>query len=161
MIGLLWLYFLLGWSAVAGPEHAVYVSVVEFKQTTGQEAELAVKVFADDLEDAIYHASGERYDLRGGECAGRAVTAYLQDHLQIKVNGSPVTYTFVSCEHNDMSVWYTFSCQVPAAWQTVQIRADYLMELFPTQTNVVSIAASGSKKMLRLSRAAPDARLEL
>ncbi len=161
MKSLLWLYFFLGGATPAGSGHAVYVSVVEFKQTTGQEAELAVKVFADDLEDAIYHASGERYDLRGGECAGQAVTAYLQDHLQIKVNGSPVAYTFVSCEHNDMSVWYTFSCQVPSVWQTVHIRADYLMELFPTQTNVVSIAASGNKKMLRLSRETPNARLEL
>jgi len=47
-------------------------------------------------------------------------------------------------------LWLTFEFNSPAAWRNVEITADYLMELFPTQSNVVSITYKKEKRMFRL-----------
>lgn len=127
--------------------HAIYVSVVEV-----EEGSIKVKIFANDLEDAIFNHSRQRPDLLNANCNQSKVLIanYFNDHLACKINGNEQKFTFVSCEVNDISLWLTFEFNSPAAWLNVEITADYLMELFPTQSNVVSITFKKEKRMFRL-----------
>ena len=128
--------------------HAIYVSVLEVEQGS-----IEVKVFANDLEDAIFNHAQQRLDLVSGDCSkGKAlITNYFRDHLAIKIEGKEQQYSYQSCEVNDISLWLTFEFSSPVTWGEVEITADYLMELFPTQSNVVSISYQGEKRIFRLT----------
>lgn len=129
--------------------HAIYVSVLEVEQGS-----IKVKIFANDLEDAIFNHAQQRPDLLNADCSRSKVLIanYFNDHLTCKIDGQEQKFTFVSCEVNDISLWLTFDFNSPATWGQVELTADYLMELFPTQSNVVSITHEGEKRMFRLTK---------
>jgi hypothetical protein len=131
--------------------HAIYVSVLEIEDIEAKSGELRLKVFTDDLEDAIYNQVGIRYDLKG-DCnlAQEAIQRYLSDHLELIIDNQKVSIGYISCEINDISLWITFSFSSNGQWTKVDLKADYLMELFPTQSNVVSITLGEEKRMFRL-----------
>lgn len=133
--------------------HAIYVSVLEIDQSINRaDGNIRVKVFANDLEDAIYNRSQKRIDLLKDNCeeSRELISGYFNQHLVIDIDGQPVTYKFIGCEINDISIWISFACAMPTTWTNVKVKADYLMELFPTQTNVVSVKYLDQKKMFRL-----------
>lgn len=129
--------------------HAIYVSVLEVKQGS-----IMVKVFADDLEDAIFNQAQQRPDLLSGNCNQNKIliSNYFEKHLMIKIDGKEQGYRYLACEVNDISIWLTFDFTSLSSWGEVEITADYLMELFPTQSNVVSITYQTEKKMFRLTK---------
>jgi hypothetical protein len=115
-----------------------------------------VKVFANDLEDAIFNQAQQRPDLLNGNCnqSKILISNYFKKHLMFKIDGKEQGYPYLSCEVNDISLWLTFEFNSPATWGEIEITADYLMELFPTQSNVVSITYQTEKKMFRLTKGA-------
>ena len=134
--------------------HAIYVSVLEIvSPAVNGKGSLKVKVFANDLEDAIFNQVQQRPDLLSGDCSQVNVllSNYFKAHLTFKIDGREQVYSFVSCEVNDISLWLTFEFASPKIWREVEITADYLMELFPTQSNVVSITYQTEKRMFRLT----------
>jgi len=142
--------------------HAIYVSVLEIEQVSeGETAKIMVKIFANDLEDAIFNQSEKRLDLLTGSCDQNAASllSYFYDHLQLSINGKLQKYSFISCEINDTSLWLTFEFKSPSKWGELAITADYLMELFPTQSNVVSIKYHGDKRMFRMTNSATHQKL--
>jgi len=127
--------------------HAIYVSVLEVEQGS-----IKVKVFANDLEDAIFNHALQRPDLLSADCSESKalIDNYFNDYLAIKIDGKEQNYSYLSCEVNDISLWLTFEFNSPVIWREVEITADYLMELFPTQSNVVSVNYRSDKRMFRL-----------
>ena len=136
------------------PDHAIYVSVIEIEKPEDSNiAALRFKIFADDLEDAIYNQSGIRVDLLKGDCnnAQKLIENYLEEYFKLTINSTYVDREYISCELNDISLWLEFTMNTPGEWHEVEVHAGYLMELFPTQTNVVSITFNESKKLFRLT----------
>ncbi|MEN8250227.1 MAG: DUF6702 family protein [Bacteroidota bacterium] len=134
-------------------DHAVYVSVIEIdKADNSDKASLRFKLFADDLEDAIHNQSGIRTDLLKGDCrdARELIEKYLEAHFMLMINNKAVEQEYISCELNDISIWIEFELETPEKWNSVEVKADYLLELFPTQNNVVSITYQKQKRMFRL-----------
>lgn len=131
--------------------HAVYISVLELNK---EEQTLKIKIFENDLKDAIFSQTQERVSFSEGKCYVNKsiVESYLSKHLQLLVNNQPMLFTLQRCELNETSLWLHFSLNAPQHWQKLHIKADYLMELFPTQSNVVSVLANGKKSMFRLTK---------
>ena len=137
--------------------HALYVSVLEIeKEQSSDKATMMLKIFSDDLEDAIFNHAQQRLDLQDGSCGqGKTyIGNYFNDHLKLSIDGKEQSYTYLSCEVNDISLWLTFEIKTPTSWNEVEITADYLMELFPTQSNVVSVTYHSEKRMFRLTKGA-------
>ncbi len=147
---------ILSWTGVAGkPPHAIYVSVIEIEQNSvDSNGIIRIKVFMNDLHDAIFNQTAKHVDLENNSCNNNKelVTSYFKDHLSIKVNGSELDYSHLSCEINDISIWFEFTFSAVKQWRTLEIKADYLIELFPTQSNIVSIAYEEQKSMFRLTK---------
>ena len=151
------LSFLIGLSVFLGAisvnssseveNHAIYVSVLEIEKVD-KIGEIRIKIFADDLEDAIYNSSQKRIDLIKGDCNQNKilVSDYFAKHLQLNLDGTYVDYQFISCEVNDISIWFNYEFASMTTWSELEVKVDYLMELFPTQSNVVSVDYQGQKK---------------
>ena len=133
-------------------DHAIYVSVLEISYKGDGKGQLKLKLFADDLEDAIFNHIAKRYDLLKGDCnsANEAILNYLDRHLVLIIDDDPKKLRFIGCELNDISLWTSFEFTAASEWERVAVKADYLMELFPTQSNVVSITHGDQKQMFRL-----------
>ena len=157
---LIGLFACLGWTRLPGdanqPSHAIYISVLEIKQgLESKEGSVRIKVFVQDFEDAIFNHSSHRLNFSSGNSDSNKelISAYFYDSLKIDINNNALKYNYVSCEVNDISLWLNFAFEANDNWQQMKVSANYFMELFPTQSNVVSITYHEQKRMFRLTKA--------
>lgn len=136
--------------------HAIYISVCEIDhRSLGNSAGVNVKVFETDIRDAFQNMFSEQPNFsasRLSEKYGANALKYFSKYLKIKIDGKEVPLKFKSLELNGDSVWFYFDFQCNEDWESVEITADYLMELFPDQSNVVSVYHGDDKKFLRITR---------
>lgn len=134
--------------------HAVYVSVIEVEQGQKGEGEVRLKIFTNDLQDAIYNQTGHRLNLSDSPCVRveKELMGYLNQHFKLSLDNNQVNLSLERCEINDMSIWIYLRFD-QTRWRTINIHADYLMELFPTQTNVVSVKFGNIKRMGKMTNA--------
>ena len=103
--------------------HAIYVSVLEVERHAATKSgSIMIKVFANDLEDAIYNKTSERVKLLESSCLSKLalVESYFEDHLLLKINTKEIKYAIDSCEVNDISIWFTFNFRFNESWQTIR-----------------------------------------
>ena len=133
------------------PTHALYLSVMEVTDK-GNTTHISVKVFQNDLQTAVC-------DFAGLPATGLdefishnrpSVDRYFQQHLKLMADGAPMQLTLQQIEAVGDSYWVTFDGK-STNWTRLNIHADYLMEIFPTQENIVTVTdAHGSRKYCRL-----------
>jgi hypothetical protein len=139
---LLFLSMLLLCSAFRAPEHALYLSVSEVKLQPEGKSTIRIKVFSDDLQNAIRnYSSAYQHDglQEFFEKNERLIMQYFQEHLQMSINGKPVRYSYQehSVEQDAHFITYRFSWEGEAT--KISMEADFFMELFPTQTNIIKV----------------------
>lgn len=136
-----------------GTDHAIYIGVVDINKND-QRISLKVKVFTDDLEDALQNEFGKKIVLSDEKsCFEQVVNleGYFLQHLKIQINRSDYVYKFRGCEKLEDAIWLSFEGPCPAQWKEISITADFLTELFPTQTNIINLSRNGKKHFLRLT----------
>jgi len=135
--------------------HAIYISVVEIEhKDLGNNAKIMIKVFTDDFKDAIWNAFEEQIEFSNGKtCSDNksVIEGYFDKHFKAAINGKPLSISLTSCELNGDSVWLYFEMDCPANWKDISVTADFLMELFPKQSNIISIYHGNDKRFLRLT----------
>lgn len=135
------------------PVHALHLSTFEiFETNDNATAKLRLRVFQDDLRDAIKYAnadlnvvSNEAFlDNRSAE-----IERYFQQHFQLVFDGksSPISLTDSQAE-NDV-YWLHFDLVFPEKWETCTLQADYLMELFDDQSNIGTVILNNEKQFFR------------
>lgn len=137
MLPLLLIPFLLLTASHTRSDHALYLSVLEIDKQ-----QMKVKVFIDDLQDAIKYDSDspiqsdeERFLLINRPL----IQEYFQKKIQLQVNEQRVDFNLDKTSTEGGSYWVSFTLESPEKWQSLSLKASYLMELFPDQTNVVKI----------------------
>ena len=134
-------------------DHAIYISVVEINRSLGVEASIKIKVFTNDISDALFNYQQKRYKFSDDqECSAdpQVITGYFRDHLKISINNSLVSMVLESCELNGESVWFSFKAETPDNWHEFKVENDHLMELFPTQVNIFNVSNGVQKKMFKI-----------
>lgn len=135
-------------------DHAIYVSVIEVeKGEKDHDGILKVKVFIDDLQDAIHNETGNRRSYRSGCRSGDTeLESYFKSHLKLELNAQSVNINLADCERLEDSLWLNFEFESKDDWSELQISANYFMELFPTQSNIVSITNDADRQFSRLNK---------
>lgn len=137
--------------------HAIYLSVAEVdRKDTTIPAIVKIKVFANDMEDALANLSGHRIQLldpSGCLSARLKIETYFQNNFSLTINGAPAKLELARCEALGDAIWFYFHTTQNNTWQTVTVSATYLMELFPTQSNVLSIYYGQEKRFAHLTSA--------
>ncbi len=150
---------LLSLSATEALPHAFYLAVVQLDHAAGgATARVTVKVFTDDLQDALRNAfpdefrpvTTDAFCERLGEQAGR----YFARHFTCTINGEERPMTLQRCELQNDVYLLQFELACPADWRELRVKADFFMELFPSQTNVLSILHGEEKGYFRLTKGA-------
>jgi len=135
--------------------HAIYISVVEIEhKDLDNNAKIMIKVFTDDFKDAILNAFEKQIDFSDEKsCSDNksVIEGYFNKHFKAVINGKHLSISLTSCELNGDSVWLYFDMNCPTYWKEISVTADFLMELFPKQSNIVSIYHGNDKRFLRLT----------
>lgn len=117
-------------------DHAIYISVLEI-----DEKEMKVKVFTDNLDDAIRNDAN-------------SIEGYFRKKIRLQINEQFVGFNLQEVSEEGDSYWITFKLDAPTNWQSFYLEADYFMELFPDQTNVVKVIGD-NPQFFRLTKANP------
>jgi len=140
-------------------DHAIYLSMIEITHQEGDTSgELSVKVFVDDFEDALKNEFGASVKFsESNPCTPQnaLIVKYFQKHISVVVDQLLIRSSLSKCEMMGDAIWFRFTFDCPKQWASVSVSADFLMELFPTQSNVVSVKHGDVKKFLNLTSGAP------
>ena len=135
--------------------HAIYISVIELSISDGVVEEMQVKIFADDMADAVRAVNGaiipinEQYS----EEHLSEIELYFRQHLFIKNESTNKYFSIKSYSREDQASWdfsiKSYSREDQASWFVLALDeeieegdvlvADYLMELFANQTNMLRL----------------------
>lgn len=123
-------------------DHAIYISVLELDKS-----QMKVKVFIDNLEDALRNDSNSIED-------------YFQKKIKLQINSQNLYFSLNEVKEEGDSYWISFNMTTPENWRTFYLKADYLMELFPNQTNVVKVMID-KPQFFRLTKSNPTCSFKL
>ena len=136
-------------------DHAIYISVVEIKNDANALGLVSIKVFQNDLGDALRNFSNEKtpYDLTQ-DCGtySNVINDYFAKNISIIINGTRLELDLNDCEIVGDSYWLNFTSAAPKKWQQVYVKTVFLMELFPTQTNIITVDYQEERRMFKLTK---------
>ena len=112
-------FFLL--STYLAADHAVYISVLEVR-----DQQMTVKVFIDNLQDAVRNDNS-------------SIEEYFQKKIRLQIDKKAIDFNLLEVSEEGDSYWITFKLDAPVMRRSFYLEADYFMELFPDQTNVVKV----------------------
>ena len=87
--------------------------------------QMKVKVFSDDLADALRNDNS-------------SIEVYFQKRIKVMVDGEPQIFEHLNTTIEGDSHWITFKFRKNKKG-SFEVKATYLMELFPDQTNVLKV----------------------
>lgn len=154
---LVFLVLLLPLLALA--RHTYHSSILELRiNPQQQQVELALKVFTDDLENALSKGRPQHLTLQDPRVMPLA-EAYLRSHLELALPYTssrqprlPLTLQFLGMQPEKDAYWLYAKAKLPRAASAVWLRNTVLLDIFSDQMNIVN-AESGSAKASELFRA--------
>lgn len=132
-------------AAVAAPAHDYHVSKTNVRYVAGaRQVQVEMHVFVDDLEEALRDAGAPRLDLGSDTEAAdskRYLTAYLEKHFKLTLNGEALTTYLVGYElEDDMhGLWIYLAADEVAAPESMGVENSVLTEFFADQQNIVKL----------------------
>ncbi len=149
-------FSLLGLSSA---HHPIFVSVTQIEQVAAdQTLEISCKIFTDDLEQALKQQSKTRIDLLHPADKGlmnTLVNHYIQQHLQIKVDGKSCAMEFIGYEQQEEGIISYFQVNKIVSVKNLAVSNTILYESKPQQMQIIHATANGVRKSSRLNN--PDA----
>jgi hypothetical protein len=116
--------------------------------------EISCKLFTDDFEKTLTAQYKTPVDLshpKNKEQTDKMVFGYLQQHLQLKIDGKTAVLQYVGYENEGEAAWcYLQVSNVPVPKQ-LQLNANMLYELFDTQINIIHATVNGKRQSTKIT----------
>ncbi len=133
--------------------HKIHVSVTQFEYNkSNQRVEIALRVFSDDLENALSKHAGRAIKLIPSDPAknrelGDLVVSYLADSFELKnKTGKVVRLNWDGMEGQTDVHWIYLEARAPSGLEGFQLRNRIFFDLFDDQVNIVN-TRHGSKQL--------------
>jgi hypothetical protein len=134
--------------------HATYIGVVEIlAEKHHKHFEVRVKLFTDDLEEAIRVETGNGVLLRSQSQLVQHATLinnYVYNHLDINIDNQPVPLTFIRSVNDGETTFLFYRGNKQGLTDRVCVTTDLLMAAFPTQNNIVRLHIDSNERYIRL-----------
>ena len=160
--GLFVLTFVMIISSFYTLKHPFYMSVVDIKQdATKQNLNVSVRLFTNDLEDALRKITAKPIDVLNPKNKAEAdslVFNYIKKRLTIQVNLKNQHLKFIGYEKEEESVWAYLEIQKCPKPKTMVVDTKLLYDYLPQQVNIVHAEINTVKKSTKVTN--PDSRIE-
>lgn len=147
--------------------HAFYLGTIKIEYTKGaNETNIYLKLFADDFANALRNSFE---DFKGFEFFTNQpdhinlARQYLVKHFRMTINQeeSPIELELLQIEQSEDVLLFELRAEPGNAWEACQVYADLLMEIYPTQINVVQMNHLDQKRFFRLTQDTPNQLIKL
>lgn len=144
----------------SGDEHKFYVSTTIIHQNTiSQSLEITIKLFSDDLENALQQFTEEPIRL-GDEREHSETEEWLQNYLQscfsLHFNDRPVVLNYIGKEvEYDLTYVYFELLNIPE-FNILNIKNEILFDQFEDQVNIVHLRIDGWEQTLMFDKQRPE-----
>jgi hypothetical protein len=135
--------------------HPFYLSVCDLKyNSSSKKLEGTVKLFTNDLEDALRRLENRPVDLINSKNKVEALallSKYLKNRLKLKEKDKSIPYTLLGYEIEEESIWVyieTSDCSSP---KSIQIENSILYDFLKEQMNIMNLEIAGVKKSWKLN----------
>lgn len=132
--------------------HAIYISVTEIELQQSDLSTVSIKIFSDDLKAAIQNFSGKSSSESNATFINHnkeAVASYINKYFNLRLNNKNIALEYKDHTLEGDAYFLNFSFRVETLPSPLSIKAEYLMELFPTQQNVVKINFENEQRFLK------------
>ena len=138
------------------PRHAFYVSIhdIQFDEDWGK-FDLKIKIFTNDLEDALVKANHPRFLLgTEKEMAGSdaAVSKYIEEKVQLSIQQKTLKLEFLKKEYRDDACWIYFQAEAGCTPKELGVSSKVLLELFDGQTNIIRLKVGAQRFISNLDK---------
>jgi hypothetical protein len=121
---------------------------VEFNPSS-KRAEIAIRLFTDDLENVLSLRSGRRVRMDVTPSADRLALAYLREVFVLKgADGRPAKLSWVGMEATVNTVWVFVEAELPGGLEGARLTNVILFELFEDQVNTVNLKQGDGRASL-------------
>ena len=145
--------------------HAIYISVANIDiQAKENVLLISLKVFSDDLEDAIHNHTGVREKVVGRSDftdLSEVIEDYINQKFKIFLDEKQVPLQVSSCENIGDTTWIYLTGETGDFKNSIRVSNLVLFEVFDTQKNIVEIEYSGEKYYYSLSKEEPEVTIQL
>ena len=134
--------------------HTFHASLaqIEFNSGAGT-AEIAIRLFTDDLENALSGRSGRRIRMDVTPSAEQLTLAYLREVFELTgADGQPRTLSWVGAEATVNTVWVYLEAKMPGGLAGARVENRIFFELFDDQVNTVNVKQGEERASLVFER---------
>jgi hypothetical protein len=153
--------FLFKWLLIGGlvfspgkTYHPIFVSVTEIEHNAKEKTlEISCKIFTDDLETTLRTIHKTHIDLlkpKDKIAMNKLVADYVQKHLQIKVDGKPVTLGFLGYEQDEEGIISYYQVNNIVTVKKLDVTDNILFEYKKEQISIIHTNVNGNKKSTKL-----------
>lgn len=134
--------------------HPFFVSVTEFNHNQNDKTiEISCKMFAEDFENTLKNQYKINIDIthpKDAKLVEKHMYEYLQKHLQLKINGKPITFQFIGYEKEDEALWGYLQVNNLPVVKKIEVMNNILYESYNTQISIMHASVGGTRKSTRL-----------
>lgn len=143
--------------------HPLHISVTEITLDEKEgELEIMIRIFSDDLEQAI-RTESKNPDLKflgaGVTDADKLAWNYLKPRIRLTAGGEPLTLKYLGHEKDEDVMIFYIQVQPVQKFETISVMNSIITELYDDQANIVNVTVGDQTKSLRLLRNNPSGKL--
>lgn len=135
-------------------QHALYLSTCEIKIEEDKSWYGSIRIFHDDLEDALQNATGSRPNLTEEliSLEHQDIELYLNEHLFIEKEHGRLLFQIVQLKRIEDVV--EIGLRGNQSWESPRliVHNDLLIELFESQKNIMTVRKSGQLTTLYFNK---------
>jgi hypothetical protein len=130
--------------------HKFHTSFTEADYNAAERSlQITLRTFPDDLENVLARRRGKAVTLDQKKESEPLLAAYLQDTFQLKnAAGEAVKLSWVGMDAGVDSAWLYFEAHLPAGTTGVQLRNQFMFDLYDDQVNLVNVKQDDKKRAL-------------
>lgn len=140
--------------------HPFYVSVTEIRQNQkSNNLEISSRIFFDDLEKTLekkYQVKVNILKPEDPKKVNELIADYLQEHLQLRVNGKLVALKFLGFEIEEEAAWCYLEAPQSAPLKRLEVEDAILFDAHPLQQNMVHVTVGKKRQSTKLDN--PDSK---
>ena len=134
--------------------HPFFVSVIEINHNAKAETiEISVRVFTEDLEKTLRKYTPGKIDINtptDKAFIDKQISNYISQKLHIKINGKPVSFSFIGYEIQKESAWSYFEIAKIPEVKKLEVDCNMLYDYESSQTNIFHVKSKGTEKSWKL-----------
>ena len=133
--------------------HDFHVSVMDIKYVETGSLEVELRIFADDLEEALnakYSTSLDLLNSKNTIAVDSLAYLYFKEHIFIKINEEKLKLGFLGSESDNGMIYCYFEIPEIRKINSIEVKNTILTDLFNDQSNLVNIYANAGIHSMKL-----------